>query len=369
MKDGLGPEAIERIAKNIEKAAPDFSGRSFVEGANCGLRPLELKDRVHHVGAALRGHLAPDWPKALAQLRQARENWDRGDLDDPLRGFAAWPVIDLIGAYGLATPEDSLDALVELTGLFTAEFAIRPFLAECPVITFERLFAWAFHEDPAVRRLVSEGTRPRLPWGKRVPSLDENPEVCLHLLEFLKDDVDETVRRSVANHLNDWSKIRPDWTAGVLVRWWAQGDETRRKLLRHASRTLVKTGHPEILAMLGKTGKPELSASRLKVSPSRLVLGQTLILDAELVSATTKRQHLVVDFVIHHVGARGQVRPKVFKWKEITLEGGQTLALHKKHSIRPISTRNYHGGKHAVELLVNGAVVAAASFELVIPQT
>jgi 3-methyladenine DNA glycosylase AlkC len=364
MKDGLGPAALERIAQSLERASSAFSGRAFMEGANCGLSPLELKDRVRHVSRVLRQSLHPDWPQALEQLNALPQVWDPGDPDDPLRGFAAWPVIDLIGAYGLSTPRESLEALFALTGLFTAEFAIRPFLQEHPEHTLEMLFAHAFHDDAAVRRLCSEGTRPRLPWGQRVAFIDANPEACLALIALLRDDSDEVVRRSVANHLNDWSRIDPDWTADVLARWWKGGDSNRQKLVRHAARNLVKAGHPTILDLFGKTADVRLGDIRFEVSPRHIKLGDTVNLSLRALSTASMEQHLVVDFVVHHQKANGRTAPKVFKWREFTLAKGGSISLKKSHSVRPITTRRYHPGRHRVEVVINGQKQAEDAFEL-----
>ena len=364
MKDGLGAEAVGRIAGSLARTIPGFPESDFIKAAMDGILDLELKDRVRHLVRVLHGYLPGDFPATANILLGLKANWLSGDPDDTLRGFAAWPVIDYVGEYGLDHPGESLAVLRELTSFFSAEFAIRPFIITHPETTFARLGEWAGDPDEHVRRLVSEGSRPRLPWGQQLPSSIEDPAAGLALLERLKDDPSEYVRRSVANHLNDVSKDHPETVVDLCRRWLKNAGPERQWIVRHATRTLVKAGHPAVFGLLGYTENPEVTLNSLVVNPQAISLGEAITFRAELRSGSDKRQKVVVDYAVHHVKASGKTSPKVFKLKSLELAPGRTVSLVKKHAIRPISTRRYYPGEHAIEILVNGAGLGKATFAL-----
>ena len=203
-----------------------------------------------------------------------------------------------------------------------------------------------------------------MPWGQQLPDLIADPSPTLELLEKLKDDPSELVRRSVANHLNDISKDHPDTVVAVCRRWQKNAGEERQWIIRHATRTLVKAGHPAVFALLGYTENPRLELESLALSGKEIRLGETLEFAAGLRSAAAETQRVVVDYAIHHVKANGQTRPKVFKFKTLEIAAGETVRLEKRHAIRPISTRRYYPGEHAVEILVNGQSLGTRPFTL-----
>ena len=135
MKDGLGAAAVERIAAALSRSIRAFPEERFAAAAMAGIEALELKDRVRHLIAVLNDFLPNDFEEAADLLIALKEHWDRGDPADNLAGFAAWPLIDYIGEHGLDHPEKSLSALKELTSMFSAEFAIRPFIIHHPALT------------------------------------------------------------------------------------------------------------------------------------------------------------------------------------------------------------------------------------------
>lgn len=367
MKDGLDRAALQRLAEALRGAEPSFDSRAFLRRAMRGLKGMELKERVRHAVCALGAYLPGDFTDARAVVLAAGAAFPEGDPDDPLRGFAAWPLIDWVAER--ATPEhaDDLDAALEalraLTPLFTAEFAVRPFLLLDTERTMAHVEAWATDANPAVRRLASEGIRPRLPWAARLPMFQRDPRPVLRVLERLKDDPAETVRRSVANNLNDIAKDHPDRIVKIARRWSKGASEERAWVIRHATRSLVKQGHPGVLSVLGFTGAPKLDVE-LTLEPRRLQLGGALQLKVQLRSTARRIQRLVVDFAVHHRKANGTLAPKVFKLRTLALSPGERVTIDKAHAIRPISTRRYYPGEHAVELLVNGEARARAVFEL-----
>jgi len=364
MKEGLGVAAIKRIGANLRRAWRAFPEAEFFRSASEGLDHLELKQRVLHVIAVLAECLPSEFESAVDVLVKAGRRWDAGETNDPLSGFAAWPVIDFVGEYGLEYPDLSLDALRELTPLFSAEFAIRPFLTHHGQQTLTTLDGWVGDPDPHVRRLISEGTRPRLPWGKQLTQFVDDPRPVLKLLEQLKDDESEYIRRSVANNLNDISKDHPDLVIKTCQRWQRKASQERNGIIRHATRTLVKAKHPGVWGLLGYADPPEVRIKNFRLHDGTVRLGDDLLFELTLYSESDQSQRLVVDYTIHHVKANGQTSPKVFKLKTLTLKPGAPCDLKKRHPFRHITTRRYYAGQHSVEIVINGRSLGKQTFEL-----
>lgn len=342
MKDGLGPVAIERIAKGMQAAWPEFDSNRFIATANAGIDALELKQRVHHLIEALNKYRPEDFVETAAILKRAPDNWDFGDPNDPIRSFAGWPVIDYAAIYGLDHPEISLDLLKHLTHMFSAEFAIRPFILRYPELCFAEFETWVEDSDHQVRRLVSEGSRPRLPWGMRLPPYCDDPAPLIPLLERLNRDPSDYVRRSVANNLNDISKDNADIAVAVCQTWMKEASADTKWIVRHAMRSLIKSGRPDVFPLLGFTAKPKLELDELKLVSNKIKLGESLVFETQIRSKSKSTQRLAIDFVIHHRKANSALSPKVFKWKETDLKPEERLTISKKHAIRKINTRDYY---------------------------
>lgn len=360
LKSGLARPAVERLATALA-ASGDFDDAAFVRRAMRGLSKLELKDRVIHIAKAIDHEMPDDIDAAFEIAYAARRAWPSEKTDD--YGFAAWPLIDWVPMRGFSKTAKSLKLLERLTSLFSAEFAIRPFLEHRLEQTVKTMERWTKSKDEHVRRLVSEGTRPLLPWAPRVRALLDDPSIGIDLIRRLDADPSEYVRRSVANHLNDISKNHPDLALEETRRLMKGASEQQAWIVRHALRTLVKRGDPQAMTILGFSAEADVEAD-LVVTPTRLQLGGTLELDIELRSTAKKKQRLVVDYAVHFVKANGSTAPKVFKLKTVELDAGETVTIAKRQSIRPISTRKYYPGRHRIELLVAGKAVAEAAFDL-----
>lgn len=364
MKDGLSTAAVERICQALLASDATFPADTFRKDALNGLEDLELKERVGHLISVLHRHLPDSYPRAVDILLGCLPHWDYGDENDALSGFAAWPLIDYIGEHGLEHPELSLAALKQLTGLFSAEFAIRPFILKHCELTLSTLADWLDDKDPHVRRLVSEGTRPRLPWGMQLKPFIQNPTPILPLLEALKQDDSDYVRRSVANNLNDISKDHPQLLIDTAKRWQQDDHKHSRWIIKHAARTLVKAGHPQVFGLLGYSTDAKIRISGLHLDKTHISLGDSLQIKAQLISNDERPQKLVVDYAVHHQKADGSTTAKVFKLKNLTLAPGENLAIEKRHTIKAITTRRYYPGLHSVELLVNGRSYGKVDFLL-----
>lgn len=368
-KSLFNKKIITAMGEEFSKSWSNFDSGGFISAASKNLGRLELKARSSQITAALVDYLPGDFEKAadimLASLAPDIEKPSSGNADTPggITGWAIMPMADYVGVHGLAHFGTSMNLFKEMTKRFSAEFGIRYFLIAEPERTLHLLRKWTRNPNHHVRRLVSEGTRPRLPWAKRLPAFIENPALILPLLESLKDDEEEYVRRSVANNLNDIAKDHPDLVALTARQWLKGADKNREKLVRHACRTLIKQGHQGTLGALGY-GPPSVTLEKLELLTPRVNFGATLEFDFSITSTSKRTQPLIIDYVIHHRKANGTTTPKVFKWKTTTLKPASTLSARRRHPIRKITTRAYYPSTHQLEILVNGVPLGSADFEL-----
>lgn len=353
-----------RLAGMVAQVYPAFDGEGFVAQVRPQLPPLELKERVAVFSQALHDHLPADYPQAveilLAILGPAL-NEEEGMFND---GWYMMPLAHFVEVHGLEHFEVSVRAMKEITQRHSSEFTIRPFLVRYPDEMLAVLHEWAHDESFHVRRLVSEGTRPRLPWGMRLHQFVKDPTPTLALLEHLKDDPSEYVRRSVANHLNDITKDHPDLVLMTLRRWQVGASPERLWLIRHALRSLVKAGHPQALALLGY-GEVSVSLVDFRLEPAEVKLGEGVTFTFTLRNDAAAPQDLLIDYLVHYVKANGSTSPKVFKLTTRTLAPGETVTIEKKHALRPVTTRVHYPGQHTIEVQVNGQIVGGKGFELV----
>jgi 3-methyladenine DNA glycosylase AlkC len=342
-----------------------FDRAGFVATINSQLDALSFGGRNALIRDTLRVYLPPAFPEAVQILLDALGP----EIPDcELTGFDRFTVMpqnDFVAAYGLEHLHLSLRALYELTKRFTAEGAIRAFLQRYPEQTLERLAEWATDPNCHVRRLVSEGTRPLLPLAPRLPAFVKDPRPVLALLKLLKADPVLMVRRSVANNLNDIAKDHADLVVATLARWKQAGDPGTEWIIGHAARTLLKQGHPGALALLGYGAETTISAASLQLNQPTVRLGEDLAFTINIQSTADAPQNLMIDYVVHHRKANGKLTPKVFKLAKKRLDPHETLRLTKRHAFRPLSTRVYYPGRHAIELQINGQRWGWQEFELV----
>jgi 3-methyladenine DNA glycosylase AlkC len=354
-------------AERLSAVYPALDVDSFVGHIANRVEGLELKGRVGLFAAVLRDHLPFAYGDALDVLLAALppELDDDGSGEGVGEHFEVWPVAHFVEVYGLADFERSMAALHAITKRFSAEFAIRPYLQQYPDATLAVLRKWTRDPNHHVRRLCSEGTRPRLPWATHLKALREDPTPVLPILEALKNDPTPYVRRSVANHLNDITKDHPKVALDVLRRWNIEPDEGVRWITRHALRGMIKAGDVEALTLLGYL-PPQVALFGLGVSPRAITMGESVTLGFSLQSTTDDPQELIIDYVMHFVKANGSTAPKVFKLTTRTLKPGETLEIEKTHTFKPITTRTYYSGEHRVEVQVNGRRLGAACFQLTV---
>jgi 3-methyladenine DNA glycosylase AlkC len=355
---------IASLADALSRVHPPLSKRRFVADGLLGLDALELTARGNHIAEVMRRHLPEDYAVALRLLLASLGAELEHAEGFGMAPFRYLPHVCFVARYGLEHFEPSMQAQLELTKRFSAEFSIRGFIVRYPEQTYSRLQEWACHPNVHVRRLVSEGTRPRLPWAPRLRDYQRDPTPVLALLELLKDDPERYVQRSVANNLNDISKDHPERVVAVCRAWTVGAPEGRRWIVKHALRSLIKRGHPGALSLLGVGARPRINLDSVEVAPRRARRGGRVAIEFELSSTARKQQELLIDYVVHYVKKSGERRPKVFKLRRVQLAAGARLRLSATLSLRDMTTRKHYPGEHAVELLVNGTVFELCAFEV-----
>lgn len=358
LKNIFDPARYRHIAAETAAVYPRFDGKQFLKLALPGLDALSLMQRLRRTSECLHATLPADYRKSIAILRKLAPRINSG--------FVTLVLPDYVGLYGREDFDTSMEALKFFTAFGSSEYAIREFIRQDPERTLAVMKTWAKDESEHVRRLASEGSRPRLPWSFRLDTLMADPELAAPILETLKADGSLYVRKSVANHLNDITKLHPAWVLECLKSWPLENPHTAW-IARHALRTLIKQGDKRALGVIGAGKKAAVSISDFSVSPKKLSLGERLELSFTLQSTSRQSQRLVVDYAIHYVKKAGSSSAKVFKLKELDLAAGQSLQLSRSQVVRDFTTRVHHAGRHEVDIMVNGERLAGGFFELLKP--
>lgn len=360
-KDVFLPARIKLLGKHLLRVNPDFDYQRFVRIASEGNAEQELLQRSEQIVHGLRETLPRDFAQAaqmlLAALAPEQEMTDAAGI----HGWLIVPCAEYVGREGAAHFEIALHVLKTMTSRFSSEWAIRHFLIREPEKTLALLHHWAEDENQHVRRLVSEGSRPRLPWAMALNHFKKDPRPVIPLLDKLKDDPEEYVRRSVANHLNDISKDHPELLLDVLEPWFKNPHKNRQRLLRHSLRTLIKQGNQRALALLG-AGELPVKNVQLTLTRKTVQYGGTLDFNLNLQGPAGKE--FILDYGIHFKKANGSLALKVFKWKKGRFTETGELTAQRSHAIRPITTRVYYNGVQLLDIRLNGKVIAQAEFTL-----
>lgn len=357
LKELFNEARYRNIARSVAAVYPAFDSKAFLRFTLTDLDSRNLMQRVRRVSDGLNATLPADFKRAVAILRDVAPTLERG--------FTTLFLPDFVGTYGQKDFTTSLEALKFFTPFGSSEFAIREFLRLDLIRTLKAMEKWSRDSNEHVRRLSSEGCRPRLPWSFRLDALITDPSAVAPILENLKTDSSLYVRKSVANHLNDITKDHPDWVLERIANW-PQENPATQWIIKHALRTLIKRGDRAALAVIGAGEPAKVKVNHFTIEPKRIRLGESVGMSFHLDSASKKSQKLVIDYAVHYVKKSGGTSAKVFKWKLLTLEPGQSLTLSRRQSIRNFTTREHYAGKHAVDLLINGEKLASAAFELMV---
>jgi 3-methyladenine DNA glycosylase AlkC len=357
----IGRQTVESLIRAIATAAPDADLGSL-RAAPRQIAPLSLRERADLLRDALLTDLPGDYAALARTVRAARD-----DAPD-FAGWLIWPVTSALATRAVqedsvAAFDDAMALLADLTGRLTSEFAIRTLLRHDLDRALGIIGDWTGSADADVRRLASEGTRPYLPWSVRVPDIMARPGATVPILDGLYRDESEYVRRSVANHLNDLSRDHPDLVIDTARRWLDDPDAATERLVRHGLRTLVKRGHAGALDLRG-FAPAALEVDGPRLDRSTVPFGGSVRFSASIRNSGNTQARLAIDYIVYHRKAGGGQTGKTFKLATRTLAPGEQIQIAREHSFRPITTRRYHPGTHAISLQINGVESAHADFEL-----
>ncbi len=364
-KEIFNNDLINKIANQLKISFVEFEHQKFITKASSFDESLGLKERANIITEALIEFLPNDYRTSAHILKSTFEpiqnnnnNWNN---------FLYMPYAIYVERKGCTKEhlELSYDLLKEITKRFTSEFAIRSFLVNFPVSTFKVLNKWARDHDFRVRRLASEGCRPRLPWAKEIKAFNKNPYPCIELLQILRNDDSKYVQKSVANHMNDISKNNPKIAMKVLSQWKKEDNHNTNWIVKHALRTELKKGNPEALKLQGYSLSPKIKISKFDLSPKKIKIGDSIKLSFTIFNSGQKTEKLLIDYVCYFMKLNGKTAPKTFKISVKKLMKGESTTINKLHSFKPISTRKFHQGKHTIALFINGKLFNEKSFELI----
>ncbi|MDB4584207.1 DNA alkylation repair protein [Draconibacterium sp.] len=351
LKDILFPlEKVRLFGTVLKEIYHEFDTDSFV-AAVCDEQwaERELKEKMRHTTLCLYKYLPKDFEKAVEILIA---------IVPKVTGFEAIVLPDYVEVYGQEHWDIALPALGELTKCGSSEFAIRSFLNKDLEGAMKFMTQWANDENFKVRRFASEGCRPRLPWASGVPGLKKDPSLILPILEKLKDDPEEFVRKSVANNLNDISKDHPKLVLDICERW--QGDSKNTDwIIKHACRTLLRQGNKRAMLLFGFANPELMKVDNLKFSTDSPKIGDEITFSFDLKLDMPQKQKVRLEYIVHFVKANGKTSPKVFQIKEVEMQPG-VHQIRKKHSFKNMSTRKHYAGEHRFEVVVNGELKAAS---------
>lgn len=341
----------------------DFNREDFIDNIfDKSWEKLELKQRARHTSLVLNRFLSGNFEKDVLVLTDIIDYIQEKKNLKP--GIESMFIPDYIEVYGIEYPDVSLRAMERITRFFSCEFSIRPFILRYPDLTLQRMQEWSKDPHPQVRRLSTEGCRPRLPWAMAIPFLKKDPDPILPILETLKNDESETVRRSVANNLNDISKDNPEVVI-KLARKWLGTSEEADWVAKHGCRTLLKQAHPEALELFGYGSTDKISTKDFKVLTPSVPLGESLVFSFHIKNRAKEPLLIRLEYGMYYLKANGKQSKKVFKISERQFAAGESRLIERKQSFQAISTRKYYPGPHRVSVIVNGQETDPVEFEVI----
>jgi 3-methyladenine DNA glycosylase AlkC len=368
VRNVINPTVVDSLSQKIKNVYPDFKAKSFAKHINIMLPELEYKERIEIIADSLEQYLPKDFEQAIEIINKSLGDIlpERDVLGD--RSMNDRFYIVALGLFvsrnGIENFEVSMNSLYEQTKRFTSENAIRFFIEKYPNESLELIKVWTQDQSQHVRRLCSEGIRPRLPWAMQLKSFIKDPSPVIEILTLLKNDPAMYVRRSVANCLNDIAKDHPDIVTSTLEQW-QDGTEEINWLTKHALRTLVKKGNQIALKLIGFDDGENLEISEIKLNTTELVFGNDLEFEFTIKSEKDKPASILIDYAIHYMKHNAKLAPKVYKLTKFELAIGESKLVQGIRPFVEISTRRFYSGIHKIEILANGKSLGIKQFELI----
>jgi 3-methyladenine DNA glycosylase AlkC len=355
LKEMFGQKFYSRLTDSVKQVYRPFSSEKFLRHVLEPLHSLSLNERMRHTSVVLKEHLPSDYKTSIGIMKEV--------IPMLAPGYTTLVFPDFVSQFGTHDVPTSLDALRFFTRFGSSEFAIRTFLKTDFDRTIQAMYNWAGDENEHVRRLSSEGSRPRLPWSFKLDAIIQNPKHTQPILENLNQDDSLYVRKSVANHINDISKDSPDYVLR-LIKGWNQTHPHTMWIVKRGCRSLFKQGDKKSLKAFNYTVNIGVSIKKFTLLPETIKIGDGITFRFDLISTKNSTQRLMVDYRIYYVKKKGASLPKVFKLKEVQLKPGMSITILKKQRFQDFTTRKHFPGKHKLEILVNGEVMKRATFDV-----
>jgi 3-methyladenine DNA glycosylase AlkC len=357
LKELFNEKFYKNFAEQIAKSYKEFETKKFIRDVTDNLDERSLNQRLRNSSIVLKEYLPIDFKKSIGIMYNVIENSPRG--------YSSLIFPDYVGLYGHHDFATSMEALKFFTQFGSSEFAIREFLKRDFDKTIRVMEKWAVDKNHHVRRLASEGSRPRLPWSFKLDKVITNPKVTSNILEALNADKELYVRKSVANHLNDISKDNPEYMLNIISKWDLSNADTQW-IVKHANRTLIKKGHLGALNVFDFEKNVRLKVSDILLNKKKIKLGEHLVFEFDVRSEKASDQKLVIDYAIHYAKKGGGTSAKVFKLKEMVLKPKEVVKIQKKQLFKDFTTRKHYKGEHSIEILINGKSYSKINFELLV---
>jgi 3-methyladenine DNA glycosylase AlkC len=354
LKEMFGPAYYKTLAHAFKTSYKSFAADKFLNAVLGPIESMALNERMHHTTSVLHQYLPPDYKKNIALMKEV--------IPQLKPGYTNLVFPDYVRVFGTSDFSTSLDALKYFTRFGSSEFAIRTFLKLDLEKTLPVVYSWSEDDNFHVRRLASEGSRPRLPWSFKLDAIIQKPALTTPILENLKTDNELYVRKSVANHLNDFSKDSPEHLL-ALIKAWDKTNPHTAWIIKRGCRSLLKQGDKKSMAVFNLTRDVKIAVKKFRINKPLIRLNEELVFQFDLVSEKTTSQRLMIDYRIHYYKKSGVQLPKVFKLKEIDLKAGEKLSIIKKQRFQDFTTRKHYSGTHVLEILINGKVVQGKRFE------
>lgn len=358
LKDIYSRDFLLAFGRKVESAFLSFQNEKFIDSLlDYTWTSLSVRARSKKIAEKLGLFLPRNYEDALTVLFE---------IADSCIGFPYLFFPDFVSLYGQDEKdwELSMSALEKFTQYSSSEFAIRPFLLADSKRGINQMRIWAEHPNEHIRRLASEGCRPRLPWAESLAMYKKDPTPVISILKLLKEDSSLYVRKSVANNLNDISKDHPELILKVASDWIGKNSHTDW-IIRRGCRTLVKESHPEALTLFGyKLNQASISSSVISINPTTLSISETSVIHYSLFIHQESTTRIRIEYGIDFVKSNGQTRRKKFHLSDKEIIGTTQFTGTRKHKWKNLTTRQHYPGIHQIVLLVNGLEIARSQLNL-----
>ncbi|SFD47190.1 3-methyladenine DNA glycosylase AlkC [Chitinophaga sp. CF118] len=362
LKDLYSLPFYNMFADSLVKTVPAFKKSAFIKKIFTEeFENMELKERMRHTARVLHTFMPESYPETVKLFTVIINGLRKDGFQNGRLEFMFFP--DYIEVFGLEDYKNSVKAFEFITIFISCEFAVRPFILKYEKQMIEQMNAWSLHKNASVRRLASEGSRPRLPWAMALPALKKDPAPILPILDNLKQDPSESVRRSVANSLNDIAKDHPDIVIRIAGQWKGISKEVDA-IIKHGSRTLLKQGHTEILKHYDLVGK-HITLTSFKILTPKVKIGESLSFTFSFLNKHTKEQTVRLEYAVHYRRANGQLARKVFKISERIYQPGERAEVLRNQSFKLITTRAFYPGQQQLSVIINGEEKSIDNFILI----